>query len=121
MIFSFNIKGDLFMGFFSFLLFILLLCWVITLQGKVDSLSATLKHVCRKINDYEKIAFTAVPTQNLHLRMEDVSVAQTQISEPQIEKPLEEHISEKNEVVQTSVTELKNPEVQVKNDPVLDT
>ena len=43
------------MGFFSFLLFIVLVCWIVTLQGKVDSLSSTLKYVCKKLNDLEKL------------------------------------------------------------------
>ncbi len=45
------------MGFFNFLLIIVLFCMLLALQGKVGRLEETIKYLCRKINDYEKMAF----------------------------------------------------------------
>ena len=96
------------MGFFNFLLFIVLLCWIVTLQGKVDSLSSTLKYVCRKINDYEKIAFTSTPQPS------KVQVVEPSVNEVNPEQSVKEVVPEEKIPVQPKVEEPKvvEPKVQ---------
>ena len=96
------------MGFFNFLLIIILVFWIIALQSKIDKLIDTLRYVCKKINDYEKIAFitpssevekkqpatpepVAKPVQpaatvQAPIRPEK-PVVQPQINEPKVETP----------------------------------
>lgn len=90
------------MGFFSFLLLIVLVCWIISLQGKIDRLSDTLRYVCKKINDYEKVSFTTpqvVPEKDVvdqsttfeqqisEVEKEEKVIVQPKISEQDVEQP----------------------------------
>lgn len=71
------------MSFFNFLLLIILLCWIISLQGKVDDLSATLKLVRKKINDYEKYALAASNLKSTKLQEKSESVKDLEVVELQ--------------------------------------
>lgn len=95
------------MGFFNFLLFIILLCWIVTLQGKVDSLSSTLKYVCRKINDYEKFAFTNTPQPS------KVQVVEPFVNEVKPEQSIKDVVSEEKIPVQPKIEEPRVVEQKV--------
>ena len=84
------------MGFFIFLLLVILICWIALLQGKVDSLSNTLKYVCKKINDYEKVAFTTTSQE---------SVKKSEINESKDEYQTQVVVPEEKVVAQPQIKE----------------